>query len=83
MEGKIFPDSANIWQDQAKVLFNYYRHAAERVVSEEERIENQVAALRQEEAQLNENSAKYGYGSSLLSFPTLSKRKNSPTNSSR
>ena len=75
MEGKIFPDSANIWQDQAKVLFNYYRHAAERVVSEEERIENQVAALRQEEAQLNEKLGKVWIWLFALVIPYFIKKK--------
>lgn len=58
MPGKIFPDSANIWQDQAKILFNYYRQAAERIVSEEERIEQQVDELRQEEADIREKLSK-------------------------
>ena len=52
MEGKIFPDSANIWQDQAKILFNYYRQAAERVVTEEERIEHEIARLEEEKAHI-------------------------------
>lgn len=75
MEGKIFPDSANIWQDQAKVLFNYYRQAAERVVSEEERIENQVAALRNEEAELNEKLAKVWIWLFALIIPYFIKKK--------
>lgn len=75
MAGKIFPDSANIWQDQAKVLFNYYRHAAERVVGEEERIENQVAALRQEEAQLNEKLGKVWIWLFALVIPYFIKKK--------
>lgn len=48
MRGKIFPESANIHQDQAKVLFNYYQKMAENVVSEEERIEKEIAQLEQE-----------------------------------
>lgn len=43
MEGKIFKDSANIYQDQAKVLYEYYKSAAERIVSEEKAIEAQIA----------------------------------------
>ena len=39
MTGKIFPESNNIYQDQAKILFNYYSQAAEKIVAEEERIE--------------------------------------------
>ena len=43
--GKIFKDSSNIYQDEAKVLFNYYQRCAEIIVSEEERIENEIRAL--------------------------------------
>lgn len=48
MTGKIFPESANIYQDQARVLFNYYRQAAEKIVGEEERIEGEIAKLERE-----------------------------------
>ncbi|MFI3267280.1 MAG: hypothetical protein R3Y51_01050 [Rikenellaceae bacterium] len=43
MEGKIFNESSNIYQDQAKILFNYYKTAAEKIVSQEIVIEEQVA----------------------------------------
>ena len=43
MEGKIFRDSANIYQDQAKVLYEYYKSAAEKIVSQEKAIEAQIA----------------------------------------
>lgn len=42
MEGKIFNDSANIYQDQAKVLYEYYKSAAEKIVSEEKIIEGKI-----------------------------------------
>jgi hypothetical protein len=42
MAGKIFPESSNIYQDQAKILFNYYSQAAEKIVQEEERIEKEI-----------------------------------------
>lgn len=58
MEGKIFPDSANIWQDQAKILFNYYRQAAERIVTEEERIERQLDELGIEKSEIEEKLSK-------------------------
>lgn len=62
MDGKIFPDSANIWQDQAKILFNYYRQAAERIVEEEELIESNIRDLEQGIADLrNELSSKWWY----------------------
>lgn len=38
--GKIFSDSSNIYQDQARLLFNYYEQAAERIVRQEEALEN-------------------------------------------
>ena len=43
MKGKVFASSDNIYQDQAKILFNYYQQAAEKIVREEERIEAFVA----------------------------------------
>jgi hypothetical protein len=52
MTGKIFPESNNIYQDQAKILFNYYQQAAEKIVSEEERIEHEIAVLKEERAVL-------------------------------
>ncbi|MDR1340989.1 MAG: hypothetical protein LBK58_13195 [Prevotellaceae bacterium] len=52
MTGKIFPESSNIYQDQAKILFNYYSQAAEKIVREEERIEHEILLLEQEKAML-------------------------------
>lgn len=48
MEGKIFSDSANIYQDQAKVLYEYYKSAAEKIVAQEKSIE---AMIKEEEYQ--------------------------------
>jgi len=48
MNGKIFKESANIYQDQARVLFEYYRKAAEQIVNEEMRIESQIAGAQTE-----------------------------------
>ena len=55
MTGKIFPESSNIYQDQAKILFNYYRQAAEKIVAEEERIEHEIAILEEEKAARNKD----------------------------
>lgn len=38
MGGKIFSDSLNVYDDQAKVAFDYFRKAAEKIVAEEDRI---------------------------------------------
>lgn len=43
MEGKVFNDSANLYQDQAKILFSYYKNAAEKIVAQEKYIEQQLA----------------------------------------
>lgn len=48
MTGKIFPESNNIYQDQAKILFNYYKQAAEKIVAEEERLEHEIALLEEQ-----------------------------------
>jgi hypothetical protein len=53
MTGKIFPESSNIYQDQAKILFNYYSQAAEKIVAEEERIEKEIRVLEEEKTVLN------------------------------
>ena len=57
MKGKIFQESANSYQDQAKILFNYYQQAAEKIVAEEERIEKEIARLNSERSQLEKEIA--------------------------
>ena len=42
MGGKVFAESSNIYQDEAKILFDYYRKAAEAIVAEEKRIEGEI-----------------------------------------
>ena len=58
MSGKIFNASANIHQDQAKVLFDYYKQAAEKIVSEEEKYEKEIALCKENVAQLSQDFAK-------------------------
>lgn len=58
MKGKIFPESSNIFQDQAKILFNYYQQMAEKIVNEEERLEKEIAKLEEEKSVLNQDLAK-------------------------
>ena len=50
--GKIFSDSSNIYQDQARLLFNFYRQAAERIVRQEEAIEKQIKELEADRKQV-------------------------------
>ena len=70
MEGKIFPKSSNIYQDQARILFNYYKMAADRIVSEEERIEENIDELNSQKAELEEKLSKtwYWYLTIILFF---------------
>lgn len=50
--GKIFSDSSNIYQDQARLLFNYYEQAAERIVRQEEVLEKQIKELEEDREQV-------------------------------
>lgn len=52
MKGKIFSESSNIYQDQAKILFDFYQSVAEKVVTEEERIEKEISKLEEEKTML-------------------------------
>lgn len=48
MSGLIFRDSKNLYQDQAKVLFNYYKQAAEKIVHEEMELESLIQKAENE-----------------------------------
>ena len=76
MEGKIFPKSSNIYQDQARILFNYYKMAADRIVSEEERIEENIDELNSQKAELEEKMSKtwYWYLTIILFFMAFVKK---------
>ena len=50
--GKIFSDSSNIYQDQARLLFNFYEQAAERIVRQEEALEKQIKELEEDREQV-------------------------------
>ena len=58
MASKIFMDSNNVDQDQAKILFNYYQQMAEKIVQDEERIEKEIAKLEEEKTVLNQDLSK-------------------------
>ena len=58
MKGKVFSSSDNIYQDQAKILFNYYQQAAENIVREEERIEGEIENLKAERAAIENKISK-------------------------
>jgi hypothetical protein len=58
MSGKLFNSSANIYQDQAKVLFEYYKQAAEKIVAEEEKYELEIAICKERILQLTQDLKK-------------------------
>ena len=52
MTGKIFKESSNIYEDEARILFDYYKKAAEKIVEEGINLENKI-----DEASNNKNSS--------------------------
>jgi hypothetical protein len=61
MKGKIFPEYNNICQAKAKILFNYYQQVAEKIVSEEERLEKEIAVLEEQKLFKNKELSKAMY----------------------
>ncbi len=55
MKGKIFKDSENVYQDQARILLDFYEKAAEKIVFEENQIERRKSDLEEELAVLNKD----------------------------
>jgi hypothetical protein len=55
MNGKVFEASANIFQDQAEILFAYYKEAAEHIIAQEVRYEKEIRALEEKIIHLNAN----------------------------
>ena len=64
--GKIFKDSSNIYQDEAKLLFNYYQQCAEKIVSEEERLEKEISSLNDDKSKVQEQMT--GLWNIILNF---------------
>ncbi|MDR2793998.1 MAG: hypothetical protein LBB61_10125 [Treponema sp.] len=48
MQGKIFAESMNLYQDEARILFNYYKKAAEKIVNDELELEKSIDTARTE-----------------------------------
>jgi hypothetical protein len=61
MKGKIFQESSNIYQDQAKILFNYYQQMSEKIVQDEEHYEKEIARLEEEKSVLTSDLGKAKY----------------------
>ena len=67
MSAKVFAESADVIQDQAKVLYEYLSKAAKKIVDEEMRIENEIANKKTVCSQ-NEKDAKNKHLYWILSF---------------
>ena len=48
MGGKVFSDSTNLQEDKARILFDYYKKAAQKIVAEERAIEEKDASAKGE-----------------------------------
>jgi len=48
VQGKVFEGSMNLQQDEARILFNYYRKAAEKIVKEEMELEKSISIAKSE-----------------------------------
>ena len=66
MGGKVFAESSNIYQDEAKILFDYYKKAAEAIVAEEKRIEGEIAQKDRNIADLKEQGEKIKRNKTLM-----------------
>jgi hypothetical protein len=58
MQGKIFAESVNLYQDQAKILFNYYKKSAEKIVKEETDLEKSIENAKSEIITAKKNKTK-------------------------
>lgn len=58
MKGKIFAHTDNLYQDQAQILFEYFRQKAEKVVTEEIRLEKLISDNEATSRSLCEESKK-------------------------
>jgi hypothetical protein len=58
MQGKIFSESMNLCQDQARILFNYYRKAAEKIVKQETDLEKSISLAKSEIVLAEKNKVK-------------------------
>ncbi|MDR3266767.1 MAG: hypothetical protein LBT24_04260, partial [Tannerella sp.] len=70
MQGKIFADSVNLYQDEARILFEYYKKAAEKIVNEEMTLEKSIEEAKAE-ITAAEATKKKGKTAKIAGFCTL------------
>ena len=52
MNGKVFESSLDVYQDQASVLFDFYLNAAQKIIDQEDALDNQSSELDNEIAEI-------------------------------
>lgn len=72
MKGKVFESSMDVYQDQASVLFDFYLNAAQKIIDQEDALDNQSSELDHEiaeiEARKEHVSRDYGISAALVVF---------------
>ena len=70
MKGKVFESSMDVYQDQASVLFDFYLNAAQKIIDQEDALDNQCRELENEiagiEAQKDHVNRDYAISGALI-----------------
>ena len=70
MKGKVFESSMDVYQDQASVLFDFYLNAAQKIIDQEDALDNQCRELENEiagiEAQKEHVNRDYAISGALI-----------------
>ena len=70
MKGKVFESSMDVYQDQASVLFDFYLNAAQKIIDQEDALDNQCSELENEiagiEAQKEHVNRDYAISGALI-----------------
>lgn len=70
MKGKVFESSMDVYQDQASVLFDFYLNAAQKIIDQEDALDNQCGELENEiagiEAQKEHVNRDYAISGALI-----------------
>lgn len=60
MKGKVFESSMDVYQDQASVLFDFYLNAAQKIIDQEDALDNQSSKLDNEIAEIEARKGHVG-----------------------
>ncbi len=69
--GKVFAESINIYDDQARVAFEYYRKAAQKIIAEEDRIDNLRKESDERLAELKKGKTSAFIGCAISALATV------------